>query len=137
MVIFQCPAIRFSDTITIQILDYQQIKKPNQPITNFQLPLTIMKQYVIIARDGLDEAALDRRMAARPVHFEGMKQLKANHQFVLGGAMLNEAGTMAGSVLIVQFETEEAFQNWYENEPYITQNVWQSIEIKPFKVADV
>ena len=96
-----------------------------------------MNQYVIIARDGADEKALDRRMEIRPVHLAGARQLKADNHFVLGGAMLNQAGQMEGSVMIVQFETEEQFQNWYDNEPYIVAGVWQTIEIKPFKVADV
>lgn len=96
-----------------------------------------MKQYVIIARDGNDKDALDRRMNTRPVHLAGARQLKANNQFILGGAMLNDAGQMEGSVMIVQFETEEQFRHWYNNEPYITTGVWKSIEVKPFKVADV
>jgi len=96
-----------------------------------------MKQYVIIARDGADEKALDRRMEIRPVHLAGARQLKADNHFVLGGAMLNQAGQMEGSVMIVQFETEEQFQNWYDNEPYIVAGVWRTIEIKPFKIADV
>lgn len=96
-----------------------------------------MKQYVIIARDGTDKDALNRRMDTRPVHLTGARQLKSNNQFVLGGAMLNDAGQMEGSVMIVQFETEEQFQQWYTNEPYITAGVWKSIEVKPFRVADV
>jgi uncharacterized protein YciI len=96
-----------------------------------------MNQYVIIARDGADDEAFQRRTAARPTHLAGAKSLKENNNFVIGGAMLDKSGKMAGSVMIVQFETEQEMQNWYANEPYITQNVWQSIEIKPFKVADV
>jgi len=96
-----------------------------------------MKQYVIIARDGTDEKALDRRMETRPGHLAGARQLKTDNHFILGGAMLNKAGQMEGSVMIVQFETEAQFQNWYNNEPYITAGVWKTIEVKPFKVADV
>jgi uncharacterized protein YciI len=96
-----------------------------------------MKQYVIIAQDGKDEQALERRMAARPDHLAGAKKLKEHNNFILGGAMLDEEGNMRGSVMIVQFETEEAFQQWYNNEPYIKNAVWKTIEIKPFKVAAV
>ena len=96
-----------------------------------------MKQYVIIARDGNDAEAQNRRQTVRPVHLAGAARLKAANQFVIGGAMLNEAGQMEGSVMIVQFETEEQFTEWYNNEPYITGNVWQSIEVKPFRVANV
>ena len=96
-----------------------------------------MKQYVVIARDGNDEQALERRQRLRPVHLQGAAQLKQNGQFVLAGAMLSEDGEMNGSVMIVQFETDEAFKEWYQNEPYIQQGVWQQIEIQPFKVANV
>ena len=96
-----------------------------------------MNQYVIIARDGTDEEAIDRRMATRPIHLAGAKNLKEHNQFVLGGAILDDAGKMIGSVMIVQFETDEQMQAWYDSEPYIIQNVWQSIEVKPFRVANV
>jgi uncharacterized protein len=96
-----------------------------------------MKQYVIIARDGKDEQAAGRRMETRPVHLAGAKKLKEQNQFVLGGAMLDEHGIMRGSVMIVQFETEEEFNNWYANEPYIKSGVWKEIEVQTFKVADV
>ncbi|MCU0380787.1 MAG: YciI family protein [Chitinophagaceae bacterium] len=96
-----------------------------------------MKQYVIIAQDGKDEDALARRASVRPNHLAGAKKLKAQNQFVTGGAILDESGNMRGSVMIVQFETEEAFKDWFANEPYITQGVWKSIEVKPFRVAEV
>lgn len=96
-----------------------------------------MKQYVIIAQDGRDEEALQRRMAARPRHLECAKKLKAAGRYVTGGAILDEQGTMKGSVMILTFETDEAFQDWYAQEPYITEGVWKSIEVKPFRVAEV
>jgi uncharacterized protein len=96
-----------------------------------------MKQYVIIARDGTDDQALDRRMETRLVHLAGASRLKANNNFIIGGAMLNDAGQMEGSVMILQFETETQFTDWYKNEPYITNGVWKTIEVKPFRVADV
>ena len=96
-----------------------------------------MKQYLVIAHDGKDDEAIARRASVRPNHLAGAKKLKAQNQFVLGGAILDDSGNMRGSVMIVQFETEEAFKEWYANEPYITQGVWKSIEIKPFRVAEV
>ena len=96
-----------------------------------------MKQYVIIARDGKDDKAPDRRMETRPLHLAGASRLKANNNFIIGGAFLNDAGQMVGSVMIVQFETEDDFTNWYNNEPYITGGVWTTIEVTPFKVAEV
>jgi uncharacterized protein len=96
-----------------------------------------MKQYLIIAQDGKDEEALDRRKEVRPLHLAGAKKLKADGNFVIGGAMLDDENNMRGSIMIVQFETQDDFQKWYDHEPYITQGVWKSIEVKPFRVADV
>lgn len=96
-----------------------------------------MLQYVIIAQDGKDEAALERRMSARPDHLAGAKSLKEKGQFILGGATLDENERMNGSVMVLQFENEEAFKEWYAHEPYIHQGVWKVIEIKRFKVANV
>jgi len=96
-----------------------------------------MQQYVIIAHDGTDDEALDRRMSVRQLHLAGARKLKEQNNFVLGGAMLNEEGKMSGSIMIVQFETKEEFDHWYANEPYILGGVWKAIEVKPFKVADV
>ncbi len=96
-----------------------------------------MLQYVVIARDGKDAEALERRMKVRPNHFVGAARLKENNNFIFGGAILDESGKMAGSVMIVQFENEEQMKNWFANEPYVTGNVWQTIELKRFKVAEV
>jgi len=96
-----------------------------------------VKQYLIIANDGKDDEALDRRKEVRPLHLVGAKRLKEKNNFVIGGAMLDDDGNMRGSIMIVQFETQDDFQNWYDNEPYITQGVWKTIEVKPFRVADV
>ncbi|MFN8353393.1 MAG: YciI family protein [Spirosomataceae bacterium] len=96
-----------------------------------------MPQYLIHAYDGTDPNALDRRMAVRPFHLEGAKRLKAAGQFIIGGAILSDEGTMIGSVMILEFETQEVFDEWYRTEPYITQGVWQRIEVKPFRVANV
>ena len=96
-----------------------------------------MKQYLIIAQDGKDDEALDRRKEVRPLHLAGAKKLKENGNFVIGGAMLDNESNMRGSIMIVQFETKEDFQKWYDNESYITGGVWKEIEVKPFRVAEV
>jgi uncharacterized protein YciI len=96
-----------------------------------------MLQYVIIARDGTDSDALQRRMNVRPFHLNGVRQLKDNNNFIVGGATLDEKGNMTGSVMMVQFETEAEMKHWFEHEPYVTGKVWQSIEVNTFRVAEV
>jgi uncharacterized protein len=96
-----------------------------------------MRQFLITALDGTDESAIDRRMSARPLHFAKATELKASGNFVIGGAMLDDDGLMIGSMMVVQFPSEKELQEWMDHEPYIQGNVWQKIEVRPFKVADV
>lgn len=96
-----------------------------------------MIQYLIHALDHTDPAALDRRMAARPAHFEGVIKLKAEGNFIIGSAILDEEGRMIGSNMIVQFETEEAFQSYFKAEPYVSQGVWNEIKVYKTRVAQV
>ncbi len=96
-----------------------------------------MQQYLIIAHDGKDSEALERRMKVRPNHFEGARMLKEKNQFIIGGAILDEQGRMIGSMMVVQFETENELNDWMKREPYIAGNVWKEIEVKPFLVAVV
>lgn len=94
-------------------------------------------RYVIHAYDGTDEQALDRRMAVRPNHFGGITKLKELGHYVLGGALLGPEGQMIGSLMILDFETEEQLQDWLSWEPYVQGKVWEKIDIKPFRQANV
>ena len=94
-----------------------------------------MPQYVVIAYDGTDAAALDRRMAARPAHLENVKPMVDSGQLVAGGAILDDAGRMIGSVSICDFADRAGLDHWLATDPYVTGNVWQKTEVKPFRVA--
>ena len=96
-----------------------------------------MKQYLVTAYDHTNVDALQHLLNIRPYHLDGAKELKEKGNFMLGGAILNDDGKMVGSVMILQFETEEELDAWKKTEPYITQKVWETVDIKPFKVANV
>ena len=96
-----------------------------------------MKQYLVTGYDYTDEGALERRMGVRPHHLDGAVTLKASGNYILGGAMLNDDGKMIGSVMVLQFETDEQLEAWKKSEPYITQKIWETVDVKPFKVAQV
>jgi uncharacterized protein YciI len=96
-----------------------------------------MNQYLITGYDFTDTEALPRRMSVRPLHLDAAAELKKTGNYVLGGAILNDEGKMIGSVMVLQFETEEGLEAWKQNEPYITQGIWESVDVKPFKVASV
>ena len=92
-------------------------------------------QFLVIAYDGKDEGAQARRAAARPAHIEGAQSLKENNNVLIGGAILDGDGNMIGSSLVVEFEDRAALDEWLDNDPYVTDGVWQDISVMPFRTA--
>ena len=76
-------------------------------------------RYAIIARDGTDPEAKARRLAVRPTHLERVAPFVERGRVLIGGAILDEAGDMVGSVLLTDF----------------TGGVWKEIEILDFRPA--
>jgi uncharacterized protein YciI len=94
-----------------------------------------MPQWVVIAYDGADALALERRMSVREAHLRNVAPMVEKGELLLGGAILDDAGKMAGSVAIVDFPDQAALDAWLNNDPYVTGKVWQKIEVKPFRTA--
>ena len=90
-------------------------------------------QYLVIAYD--NENALDKRMASRPAHVEATQKLMAEGKIVSACALI-EDDIMVGSSVVTNFESEDAFNEWLENEPYVKGGVWdmEEIQIVPIKI---
>ncbi|ONG53067.1 hypothetical protein BKE38_13595 [Pseudoroseomonas deserti] len=83
---------------------------------------------VAIAFDGTDEGALPRRLAVREAHLARVRPAAEDGTLTLGGAILNEAGGMAGSVAITAHASLAEAQRWWAADPYLTGGVWQRVE---------
>ena len=92
-------------------------------------------QYLVVARDGTDEGAAARRAAVRDAHIEGVKAMAQSGAMRLGRAMLDDDGAMIGSACIVEFEDRAALDAWLQGDPYVTGDVWRTIEVTPFRRA--
>ncbi len=93
-------------------------------------------QFVLIARDGKDENALERRMAVREKHLENAKRMFDEGSLLYASGLLDENGKMIGSVMTVDFPSKEVMEEeWLKREPYITGDVWKDIEIMKTAVA--
>ena len=88
-------------------------------------------QFFIKAYDG--EGMLDKRMEVRPRHLEGMKAL--GKQIICAGGLLDEAGNMKGSALVMEFHDRAALDEYLKNEPYVVEGVWQKIETETMNVV--
>jgi len=92
-------------------------------------------QFLVMAEDGSDEDALDRRKRTRPTHLASIGPLVDSGSVLVGGAILDDAGEMIGSMLLVDFPDREGVDAWLAVDPYVTGGVWREIEVTPFRTA--
>ena len=90
-------------------------------------------QFIIRAYDG--QNMLDRRMGVRPRHLENMGRVKG--KVICAGGLLDDAGKMKGSVLVMEFEDRAGLDAYLASEPYIAEHVWERVEVEPMNVVIV
>jgi len=93
--------------------------------------------YAIISQDV--ENSLSKRKVARPAHIARLEALKDQGRLILAGPHPSidsedpgEAG-FSGSLIVAEFATLAAAQSWADEDPYITEGVYQTVTVKPFK----
>lgn len=93
--------------------------------------------YAIISEDKPN--SLEQRLAARPDHLARLETLdKEKRLFVAGphpATDSNDPGQagFTGSLVIAEFDSLEAAQDWADKDPYISAGVYQQVKVKPFK----
>ncbi len=92
-------------------------------------------QYIVIARDGKDQGALERRLKVRNDHVKLGDKLRTEGKALYGVALLSETAKMNGSVYIVDFPSRKELDEWLKIEPYMIGGVWKNIEIVPCSVG--
>jgi len=88
-----------------------------------------MQQFILIAYDAKDSEAPQRRAAARQAHTELMSDMRKSGNILCGVAIKDDEDKMIGSVVITNFASREALDNWLANEPYQIHNVWGEITV--------
>lgn len=94
-------------------------------------------QFLLIAYDGVDAGAPERRLKVRGGHLEKIEHLKRTGEFLFGGAILDDNGKMIGSMILYDFPDRQTLDESLKSEPYMTEGVWEKIEIKPFRLAKI
>jgi uncharacterized protein YciI len=94
-----------------------------------------MPQFLVLAYDGTDAEAPARRRTVRPAHFAGIPKMVEKGEIVSAGAMLDDAGTMIGSVVFTEFQSRADLDAWLDRDPYVKEGVWKKIEVKPLRIA--
>ena len=93
--------------------------------------------YAIVGEDRPDSLA--DRLAARPAHVERLKALQEEGRMILAGPCPaidspdpGPAGFI-GSLIVAEFASLEAAQDWADADPYVTAGVYAKVSVKPFK----
>lgn len=104
-------------------LPYRPLAVPGAP------PPAERTHTVIIAWDGKDEAALARRMAVREAHMARVGPQAESGMLAFGGAILDEAGKMVGSIAVIRAADDAAARAWMADDPYVTGDVWRDVAL--------
>ena len=93
--------------------------------------------YAITGTDAPD--SLDKRLAARPEHLARLQALQNDGRLLLAGPFpaidSNDPGPagFSGSLIVAEFESLAAAEQWAQADPYVAAGVYASVSIKPFR----
>lgn len=110
-------------------LPYRPLPQPGEPVSPTRT------HTVIIAHDGTDAGAPARRMAVREAHLARARPAAEDGTLAMGGALLDESGTMRGSIAVTRHATDEAARAWMAEDPYVTGGVWQEVTLHGTRFA--
>jgi len=92
--------------------------------------------YVILGKDA--PGSLETRKRARARHLERIGALAGAGRVALAGPCPvadspdPTAAGFSGSVIVAEFESLEAAREWVAGDPYVTEGVFESYEVRPF-----
>lgn len=75
--------------------------------------------------------ALDVRMANRDAHIAWLKA--AGDTVKAAGPWLDDAGMMAGSLLIIEAADRPALDAWLSQDPYQSAGLFERVEVAPYR----
>jgi len=92
--------------------------------------------YAIIGKDVTDSLRIRQRV--RAAHLERIRELAESGRVVLAGPLPaidapdpGPAG-FSGSLIVAEFESQDEARDWIDADPYVTERVFESVEVKPF-----
>jgi uncharacterized protein len=91
--------------------------------------------WLVIARDGTDPDAPARRLAVREEHLAATRLLVDEGKVLYAGALLDDAGSMIGSMLVIDAPDEATVRAQIEGDVYFRGGVWQRYELHGFRRA--
>jgi uncharacterized protein YciI len=95
-------------------------------------------QFLVIMRmgDTKNPEIQRKRAELRDQHLARAAKFRDEGHVIIGGAVLAEDGTPAGSAAIARFDTRAEVDAWLNDDPWTKAGVWTDFEIIPFKVSE-
>ncbi|MCG6933684.1 MAG: YciI family protein [Gallionella sp.] len=93
--------------------------------------------YAIIGQDVPD--SLDKRIAARPAHVARLQELQNQGRLMLAGPFPSVdaadpgAAGYSGSLIVAEFPSLAAAQDWANADPYVAAGVYAQVRVQPFR----
>ena len=93
--------------------------------------------YAIIGTDVAN--SLDKRLAARPAHLARLQELQNQGRLLLAGpfpavdAVDPGAAGFTGSLIVAEFASLPAAQDWANADPYVSAGVYAEVRVQPFR----
>ncbi|HEX5363495.1 MAG TPA: YciI family protein [Gallionella sp.] len=93
--------------------------------------------YVITGTDVPD--SLEKRLAARPAHLARLQALQNEGRLLLAGpfpavdAADPGAAGYTGSLIVAEFASLHAAQQWADADPYVAGGVYAEVRVTPFR----
>lgn len=93
--------------------------------------------YVLNAKDV--KGSLEKRLLHRPKHLARLNELIKNGRLLLAGAYpaidsLDPGNNgFTGSLIIAEFDNINEAHAWVDQEPFLINGIYESVDIKPFR----
>lgn len=93
-------------------------------------------QFLVLGFDGDDSEAATRRQKVRKEHLALGDEMEAQGTRWYGASLRDEGDNMIGSFAVMDFPDRESLDAWLEVEPYVTGDVWRTVEVRKCSVRD-
>ncbi len=96
-----------------------------------------MSLYALIGQDR--ENSLQLRQQVRPAHLARVAELSAQGRIVVAGpfpaidADEGVEGGFTGSLIVAEFESLEEARQWFSEDPYVREGVFETHDVRPFR----
>jgi uncharacterized protein YciI len=91
--------------------------------------------FAILAFDGVDDEAPERRAAARDAHVAFITKEAAAGRLALGLPLHDEMGRSRGSLMVLDVADRAALDAYLAAEPFARQGVWHRVTSHAFRIA--